>query len=251
MLSFAACIWASDDTDPIERLAIQAGLSHFYPPSALSNHVSGSPHQATLRATPLSTRFNVASFGVLGYELNLTHLSGLELSEIREQIAFYKRHRRVLQWGRFTRRETSKGNKVHWQAGDGSLAVVGWFQTQARALEPFDRVSCVGLDDEAMYRIATKPQRLYLARFGELIRHALPVDPDPHGFAFSQLNKRKALDDAVETYTASGAMLRAGILLNQQFMGSHYHEDVRMLGDFGSSLYVVERIDEQTKGNTE
>ena len=103
MLCFSPQIWASDDTDPIERLDIQDGLSYLYPQSAWGAHVSQSPHAQTLRATPLSTRGNVSFFGVLGYELNLDELSPVERTEIAAQIAFYKAHRETFQFGRFRR----------------------------------------------------------------------------------------------------------------------------------------------------
>jgi len=52
---------------------------------------------------PLSTRFNVAGFGVLGYELDLKFLTPAEKKEIKKQIALYKKHRQVFQYGRFYR----------------------------------------------------------------------------------------------------------------------------------------------------
>jgi alpha-galactosidase len=54
-------------------------------------HVSDAPHQQTLRDTPLSTRYNVACFGNLGYELDLRFLTSAEKREIKDQIAFYKK----------------------------------------------------------------------------------------------------------------------------------------------------------------
>lgn len=183
MLAFASLIWSSDNTDPIERLKIQGGLSHFYPPSVISNHVSSSPHQSTLRQTPLSTRFNVAAFGVLGYELDLTVLTPLEQAEITEQIAYYKARRELFQFGLFTRLPMVKDNKVSWQASrrdqTSPAAVVGWFQTESMAVESFDRLICAALDPDVRYKIKTKPQRLYLDRFGELVKHALPLKMNP------------------------------------------------------------------------
>ncbi len=35
----------------------------------------------------------------------------------------------------------------------------------------------------------------------------------------------------------------AGVHLNNQFIGTGYNKDIRMLGDFGSSLYTVEATD--------
>ena len=78
MLCYSQQIWVSDNTDPVERLKIQDGLSYLYPLSTMGAHVSSAPHQQTLRDTPLTTRFNVACFGCLGYELDLKYLSWAE-----------------------------------------------------------------------------------------------------------------------------------------------------------------------------
>ena len=99
MLCYSPQIWTSDNTDPVERLKIQGGLSYLYPLSTMGAHVSGAPHQQTLRDTPLSTRFNVSSFGCLGYELDLKYLSPVERREIKKQIAFYKLHRKSFKIG--------------------------------------------------------------------------------------------------------------------------------------------------------
>jgi alpha-galactosidase len=109
MLCFSPQIWCSDDTDPIERLDIQGGLSYLYPQSCMGAHVSASPHAQTLRRTPLHTRGNVSFFGVLGYELDLGDLLPVEEREIKAQIAFYKAHRRTFQFGEFTRLPAPEG----------------------------------------------------------------------------------------------------------------------------------------------
>ena len=38
-------------------------------------HVSAAPNHQTLRFTPLDSRFDVAVFGLLGYEMDLTALN--------------------------------------------------------------------------------------------------------------------------------------------------------------------------------
>ncbi|MCL1841246.1 MAG: alpha-galactosidase, partial [Propionibacteriaceae bacterium] len=145
MLCYGPQVWSSDDTDPVERLAIQGGLSYLYPPSCMGAHVSAAPHQQTLRPTPLSTRFNVAAFGVLGYELDLKNLGRLQLQEIREQIAFYKEHRDTLQFGRFSRLDARRPHQVGWQvvAPDGREAIAGFFQTLATASPGYDALRVV------------------------------------------------------------------------------------------------------------
>lgn len=245
MLCFSPQVWTSDDTDPIERLKIQGGLSCLYPLSTMGAHVSEAPHQQTLRRTPLTTRFNVACFGCLGYEMDLKYLTRVERKEIKEQIAFYKTHRRTFQYGRFAQLPAQKSNKVHWQctAADGSEAIAGFFQTQAAASEGGDFLPLTGLDPDARYTVSTRPQSLFIKRFGELVKHILPVSLNPDGVVLRTVGRFYRLTDCVERYEACGDMLNAGIRLNNQFVGSYYNEHTRLLGDFGSNLYVVKKSD--------
>lgn len=243
MLRYAAMIWSSDDTDPIERLGIQGGLSHLYPPSVISNHVSASPHAQTLRRTPLSTRFNVAAFGCLGYEYDLDFLTAEDTREIIEQIAFYKQHREVLQFGRFRRLSSIPAGRVVWQAGDGDRAIVGNVQRGVRAAPERDILRIAGLDPDAVYRVDAKPQRIMLADLGALINHVSPVKLDPQGLVMNVVSRHKSLPDADEHYAGTGSLLAAGIRLEMQFAGTGHNDRLRMLGDFGSTLYTVVRED--------
>lgn len=244
MLCYSQQIWSSDDTDPVERLDIQGGLSYLYPVSTMGAHVSMAPHQQTLRNTPLSTRFNVACFGCLGYELDLRYLSPKEKEEIREQIAFYKKYRRLFQYGTFSRVENVKEGKTIWQcvSPDGKQAAAGFFQTLQHAVEGYDYIKVLGLNKEERYQVQTKEQFLYISRFGGLMKHVLPVELDPNGLILRTANRHYTLKDCVETYEADGAMLEAGILLNNQFAGSYYNEQTRLLGDYGSSLYLITSV---------
>ncbi|MDD4311220.1 MAG: alpha-galactosidase [Eubacteriales bacterium] len=244
MLCFSPQVWSSDDTDAIERLKIQEGLSYLYPQSSMGAHVSASPNQQTLRQTSLATRFNVASFGCLGYELDLKHLTMLERKEAREQIAFYKKNRKTLQYGRLIRHDTPKANKVYVQAvsKDQESSVIGVYQPLTSAAEGNDILPVSGLKDEWRYRIATKGQRIFLHQFGGLVNHLLPFSINPNGLLLRWADRLYAIRDCVETYEASGKTLMQGVHLNNQFVGTGYHERVRMLGDFGSNLYTLETM---------
>lgn len=244
MLCFSPQIWSSDDTDPIERLMIQTGLSYFYPLSTMGAHVSEAPHQQTLRETPLATRFHVACFGCLGYEMDIKYLSPEEKKDIADQIAFYKKYRRVFQYGTFSRIQISKDNKVIWQSVsvDKNTAVTGFFQILAAAAESGDRLIVMGLS-QGRYTIRTRPQRLYIERFGGLMKHILPVELNPGGIVLRTANRHYSLTDCVEEYKCSSIALSAGIPLCSQFSGTGYNKKVRMLGDFGSNIYITEKID--------
>ena len=91
ILCYFPQIWGSDDTDACCRADIQTNYSYGYPLSTVSAHVSACPNHQTLRRTPLTTRFAVAAFAVLGYECNFCDCTREELEEIRAQIALYRK----------------------------------------------------------------------------------------------------------------------------------------------------------------
>ncbi len=244
MLTFGAQVWSSDDTDPIERLKIQEGLSYLYPLSTISNHVSLAPHAQTLRMTPLSTRFNVSSFGVLGYELNFKYLSPAEKKEIKAQIAFYKEHRELFQQGLFSRFTKKDPYHFTWQVSLKDEHMVGTFQTLAEASPSFETLKMKHLNPKKMYHMTSFHQRMPISRFGHLIVHALPIKLNPYGALMRLIGRYKMLDNAKEDAIASGQVFMEGYKLKQQFMGTYYNNQTRLIGDFGSMLYHIKPIEE-------
>ena len=242
MLSYGAQVWSSDNTDPIERLKIQEGLSYLYPPSTISCHVSLSPHAQTLRKTPLSTRFNVASFGVLGYELNLKYVTPFEKREIKNQIQFYKDNRELFQFGRFYRYDTIHPNRKIWQISKDEKHALGNFQTLASASPEFESIQFKDLEHDSIYHIKSFMQQMPISQFGHLIAHALPIKLHPDGFIMRVIGKHKGLPNATEDYQVSGRMMMSGLPIKQQFMGTYYNDQTRILGDFGSQIYIAEKI---------
>lgn len=254
MLCYSPQIWASDDTDPIERLRIQKGLSYFYPQSCMGAHVSQTPHQQTLRATPLSTRFNVAAFGALGYELDLGELTHAETQQVKAQIAFYKQHRCTFQYGDFYRCDLQGTNgepprKELFTAAerDGGKAVAAFVQTLAKAGDSNDMLQIRGLCPHKRYALATVPQRVCIAPFGGLLKHISPVPLHANGLIMRTVSRLWALADGSFDTFATGAALRSGVALNNQFIGTGYSRNLRLWGDFGSQLYVVSQC-EQDEG---
>lgn len=61
----------------------------------------------------IPSRFHVAAFGLLGYELDLCSLPEKERTRVAGQIVFYKKYRETLQFGRFYRMRG--GEKGLWQ----------------------------------------------------------------------------------------------------------------------------------------
>ena len=247
MLCYSPQIWTSDNTDPIERLDIQGGIYNFYPQSTVSAHVSMAPHQQTLRDTPISTRFNVAAFGVLGYELDFNELTPSERKQVKKQIAFYKAHRRAFQYGKLYKVKLKNSDEISWQiTGEGeTLAAI--YQKYKTACPGRDRLDVPGLDAEKTYTVESNEQYLRISRFGGLIKHITPIYLKPDGFILRNVNKFYAMKDGKESYTASGAMLSEGINLAMQYEGSGYDPNLRILGDFGSSLYIIKEKNQENE----
>jgi alpha-galactosidase len=243
VLCYGPQTWASDDTDPVERLDIQTGYSYLYPQSTMGAHVSASPHVQTLRPTPLSTRGNVSFFGVLGYELDLKFLSPLDEKDIKDQIAYYKRHRALFQFGRFLRLPAPEG-ETRWQVSTGrDEAAVGIFYRITHAAPPLDELRAVGIDPEGRYTVKARHQNLRVGDFGELVRYVAPVRLHPKGLIMNAADSYYTMSDCKETLEASGAAIMSGLRLNNRFEGTGYNEEIRMQTDFGSAIYRVERID--------
>lgn len=109
MLYYFPQIWASDDTDALERCRIQCGTSYAYPPSCISAHVSDVPNHKSLRTVSMETRGIVAMGGILGYELDLRKASPEEQEAIRRQIRFYKENEALIRTGNYSRLEIPFG----------------------------------------------------------------------------------------------------------------------------------------------
>ncbi len=162
LLAFAPQAWTSDDTDAVERLAIQWGTSLVYPLSSMAAHVAAVPNHQVGRITPIATRAAVAFFGVFGYELDPTRFTADERRAVSDQIAFYKARRDVLQFGRFVRLRSpfdGDGNVTAWMCvSDGrDRAVVGFYQVRNLPVPGPDRLRLSGLDPVRSYRVTLWP----------------------------------------------------------------------------------------------
>ena len=237
ILCYSSQVWASDNTDPIDRLTIQGGLSYLYPQSTVGAHVSAAPHSQTLRSTPLATRGNVAFFGCLGYELDLKHLLPIEIREIKNQITFYKNYREVFQFGTF--RRTNLG----WQVSDGKTTLAGVFHGIVHAAPGYEQLRLAGLKPHSVYRVWSLEQAVRIGPFGGLLKHVAPVNIDPNGQLLRLADRHFSLPMGVEELTLSGSALMSGILLRPLFRGTGYDQNQRTQGDFGSDIYVVEEME--------
>ncbi len=246
ILSYFPQIWASDNTDAVSRLSIQNGYSYGYPASTYTAHVSACPNHQTLRTTPMSTRFNVASFGLLGYELNLNELGKSDLDAIRAQVALYKQYRHTLQFGRFYRGRSGSfesGNVFEWTAvsEDQKTAIGMLSQKEQRPAEAYQYYQPRGLNPEGLYHFYNIPEKIDIRAFGSLVNMISPIHIRQGGLAHSAIARFYKMDGETEDYTAYGdAMMSAGVQLVQSFVGTGMNEQVRYFPDWGSRMYFME-----------
>ncbi len=243
MLCYMPQTWTSDNTDPVSRLAIQNGTSYGYPLSCMGAHVSASPHQQTLRSTPIETRFNVAAFGCLGYEMDMTKLSPFDKNCIKAQVEFYKRHRMLFQYGTFYRVTIPyNSNWCVWcvVSKDKKEAAAGFFQINAVPSHTHDLLRLCGLSDDLFYDIEGRKQFINVKAFGDLVNHVLPVKIRGDGVIHTMISARYMFSQTDERFSAYGdAINHSGIRLKQQFGGTGYNESLRVIGDFGSRMYYL------------
>lgn len=221
ILYYMPQIWTSDDTDANERIRIQEGTSYGYPLSAMTAHVSAVPNHQTLRTTSIETRFQVACFGVLGYEIDITKLSEREKQAIAQQISFYKEHRRLFQFGTFYRLDADD-NHVLWQvvSEDKQESIVLLYQRLAVPNPPSDILKVAGLLEEEGYTVKVRKQD-QLAGLEISGAHSLPEE------------------EPEEYLTYGDLLMNAGIKLPQQFSGIGLSPSMRRMGDFSSQLYEI------------
>ncbi|EMR69177.1 putative alpha-galactosidase c protein [Eutypa lata UCREL1] len=157
MLQYFPQIWTSDDTDGLERIAIQFGTSLVYPPSTMGAHVSNVPNHQTSRTTPFTFRAHVAMMGgSFGFELDPADLDEDDKVLIPDLIALAEQLNPIVIQGDLWRLNLPE--ESNWPAAlfitpDGESAVLFWFQVRANInhAAPFLRLQ--GLDPAARYTV--------------------------------------------------------------------------------------------------
>ncbi len=258
ILCYFPQIWASDNTDALCRADIQTGYSYGYPMSTVSAHVSSCPNHQTLRVTPLETRFNVAGFGVCGYECNLVDMNKEELAAIKAQVELYKEWREVLQTGSFYRGrtffagadkhggdilESSSSNICEWTcvSKDKKKAVGMIMQKLVVPNNQYAYYKPSGLDPDKEYHFYNRVLKYNIKNFGDLVNTAAPFHIRQDSLMHDIVARFVKMDGEVEDIKAYGdVMMYGGVKLKQAFSGTGYDGEVRYFQDFASRLYFME-----------
>ena len=142
--------WASDDTDPVERVYIQWGYSYFFPSFAICNHITSWGKQS------LKFRTDVAMMGKIGYDIQVNGLTEKELKFSQDAIANYKRLSDVIWHGDLYRLVSPYDENravLMYVNSSKNKAVLFAYTLNARFGEKFNQVRLQGLDPAKTYKI--------------------------------------------------------------------------------------------------
>jgi alpha-galactosidase len=149
-LKYFTEFWASDNTDPLERIYIQWGYSYFFPAVAICNHVTSWGKQS------LKFRTDVAMMGKMGFDIRVSEMTEAERKFSQSAIANYKRLGDVLWHGDLYRLvspyETNRAVLMYVNEAK-SKAVLFEYTLNSRYGESFGRVKLEGLDPAKTYKI--------------------------------------------------------------------------------------------------
>ncbi|MEO3747499.1 alpha-galactosidase [Plantactinospora sp. B5E13] len=159
MAARADVFWPSDNTGPLDRLAIQYGFLHANAPHLLSSWVTDSPGLFDPRPRSLAFRFVLAMAGVLGIGADIRHWTAEQRAEASRWIARYKEIREIIMHGtvHLVGGPDQPRCAVQYTAPDGATVVVLAWHTgrlDGAGLLPSRpvRLPLAGLDPAAGYR---------------------------------------------------------------------------------------------------
>ena len=149
--------WVSDNTDALQRIYMQWGVSYFYPAIAMASHISATPNHTVFRTTSLKYRIDVAMSGRLGMEIQPKNMTAEEKDLCRKAIAEYKEIRPVVQFGDLYRLVSPYDGKniasLMYCSPQKDKAVFYWWKLETFYNEHLPRVRMQGLDPDKSYRI--------------------------------------------------------------------------------------------------
>lgn len=149
--------WTSDNTNALDRIYIQYGLSTFFPSIAMASHVSASPNHQTGMILPLKFRFDVAMSGRLGIELQPNQIAEKDLQFVKDAILTYKQIRPIVQFGDLYRLTSPYENNGEWASQmyvseNKKQAVFFAYSLKYHVYEKFS-TNLKGLDPTKEYKI--------------------------------------------------------------------------------------------------
>lgn len=157
LLPYFEEFWTSDNTDALQRIYMQWGVSNFYPAMAMASHVSADKNHQTGRRVPMKFRFDVAMSGRLGMEIQPKDMSEEDKAFAKRAIAAYKQIRPTVQFGNLFRLVSPYDNKsiasLMYSSGNKDNAVVFVYKMNHFLNQNIPNVKLTGVDENKSYRI--------------------------------------------------------------------------------------------------
>jgi len=149
-LKYFTEFWASDNTNPFERVFIQWGYSYYMPAIATCNHITSWGKQS------IKFRTDVAMMGKMGYDIQLAHLNEKELKFSQDAVVNYKKISDIIWYGNMYRLASPyEGNRavVLFSNEAKTRAVLFSYNLNTRYREAFNQVKLRGLDESKNYKV--------------------------------------------------------------------------------------------------
>ena len=149
-LKYFTEFWASDNTDPLERIYMQWGFSYFFPAFAICNHVTSWGKQS------LKFRVDVAMMGKMGFDIEVDKMTENELKFSQNAITDYKRLSEVIWHGDLYRLVSpyEENRAVIMYVNESrSKSVLFAYTLNARYGETFNKIRLQGLDPDKTYKV--------------------------------------------------------------------------------------------------
>lgn len=149
--------WVSDNTDALQRIYMQWGISYFFPANTMASHISATPNHQTFRTIPLKYRIDVAMSGRLGMEIQPKNMTDEEKSLCRKAIETYKEIRPIVQQGDLYRLispyDQQQVASLMYVSPKKEKAVFYWWKTEQFCNQHLPRVKMEGLSADKNYKI--------------------------------------------------------------------------------------------------
>ena len=180
----------------------------------------------------------------------MTTLSKFDKAAVKKQIAYYKEHRHLLQFGEFSRiGDFFTDNIAKWQitSPDKSESMMGYFINRTIPNWGNDVIRFTDLDEEKIYDLSERVQLFSIKNIGEIINTPLPKKIDlEESKLYEFLTETVKLRSEKETYTLDGgALMDAGFKPHQPFVLSGYKlGTTRILLDTDSRMYYLKEKSE-------
>lgn len=149
-LKYFTEFWPSDNTDPLERIFIQWGFSHFFPSKSMAAHVTSWGNQ------PLKFKVDVAAMCKLGFDIRVDKMNENEVTFCRQAVENFHRLSPVTLDGdlfRLVSPYEGEHAAIMYATPDREKAVVFAFDMHPRYGEFLQSVRLQGLDANKRYKV--------------------------------------------------------------------------------------------------